>query len=440
MKLKKTAVVFAVLALVFALAGILLGMERTEAPAEESVKAITDISASRLEALLIADGDRQTVIYNDPSGLIIDGVSDMSLYSQPKLVSLAYSLIHLMPEKKLEGANASELVQEDNSTEICIFTDTDTVRLYLGRKCPVGEGRYLKNGTGEVFIISPETAELIERDTEDYRKLDMFPALSGSNLSSLKALRVTNGGEAYTLRQIEGDTVSTFFAMTEPVETVPDWENVYKKVLDPLFALTPDRFVSDNADMADYGFLKRDYVLELLIDGRVYACGFVQKEGGTYYCADMNSRLVSEISAEKLDFLSVGYMELIGSSVYSLSAADTASVSAKYSDGTVTLEVTGISDTLCSYTPARQLDTHETTQLFSQIVSVPASAQLTGDEKLSDEVLLTMSFEKRAGTTDILEFRPVNDRQCAVFINGRADFATYTTVVRDIISVWEKLA
>ena len=51
-----------------------------------------------------------------------------------------------------------------------------------------------------------------------------------------------------------------------------------------------------------------------------------------------------------------------------------------------------------------------------------------------------MSFEKRDGTTDILEFRPVNDRQCAVFINGRADFATYTTVVRDIISVWEKLA
>lgn len=406
---------------------------------EEPLPVVTDISASKLQALLISDGDRQTVIYNDRSGLIIDGVSDMSAYSRSGLINLAYSVIHMTAEKKLSAENAGELVPEESAVLVCIFTDTDTIRLYLGRECPVAEGSYLKNEQGEVFLIPAETAELIRKPVEDYRNLNMFPALSSDNLSSLQALRITNGSESYTLRQVSGDTVSTFYAITEPVEILPDWENVYKEIIDPLFSLVPDRFVSDNADMADYGFRNPDYILELLIDGEVYACGFIRSEGDRYYCANMNTHLVSEISAEKIAFLAKSYMELIGGSIYSLSAADASSVSAKYEDGSTEIEITGFSETLCASAGERELSKRETTELFSRITSVPAVSQLTGEEELSDSVMLTMTFAKRDGTTDILEFRPVNDRQCAVFINGKADFTTYTTIVRDLISAFRNL-
>jgi len=45
----------------------------------------------------------------------------------------------------------------------------------------------------------------------------------------------------------------------------------------------------------------------------------------------------------------------------------------------------------------------------------------------------------RDGSEDILEFMPISDRQCAVFINGSAEFATYLTSAEDIIRAFDKL-
>lgn len=46
----------------------------------------------------------------------------------------------------------------------------------------------------------------------------------------------------------------------------------------------------------------------------------------------------------------------------------------------------------------------------------------------------------RSGEVDILEFYPISDRQCAVYLNGRAELSTYTTVVEQIIRGFEGLA
>lgn len=419
----------------------------TESVAEETTEEelyVTQINSGKVQAVLVSNEGGYTAFYNLATGIYPDGVTDaeLSAYSQTSMISFVFSMSHLPGVKELEN-DTGEFGFDSPRSEVIIFTDDDTVRLTLGRVSPVSGESYLRvaadsDGIESSWLISEEYADMMLLSLQDYRRLDMFPAVSSSNLSSLQALRIGSGEESYTLQQIESDTISTFFAMLEPVEIGLNWETVYRKIITNLYSLMPDRFVSDDIPLSEYGLDAPEYTLDLFIDGYGYSCGFVRKDPSTWYCANLNSTLVSEISDEKVSFLTTDYLTLIGSSLYSLSAADASAVTASLEGSrSVSVEVSGFSESLCAAVGERQLDKTETLNLFSRITSIPAVAEMPENEDISSEPLLTMTFSLRDGGSDIIELVPLSGgRQCAVFINGQADFATYTTIVNDIISAF----
>ena len=413
---------------------------------------VTQISSGKVQAVLASNEGEYTVLYNLVSGIYPDGVKDSELseYSQTSMISFLFSMSHLPAEKELEP-DYGEFGFDSPRAEVIVLTEDDTVRLTLGRVNPISGESYLllksDAGAGErCFMISEEYADMMLMSLRDFRRLDMYPAVSSSNIAGLQALRITSPSGSYTLQQIETDTISTFFCMTDPVESGLNWETVYRKIITNIYNLLPDRFVSDDVPLSEYGLDNPEYMLDLFIDGYGYSCGFVQKDPSSYYCANLNSTLVSEISVEKVEFLKTDYMSVIGSSLYSLPAADAASVTASYAgeDGrteTVAVEVSGSSANLCAEVGDRQLDSTETAELFTRLTSLPAADVISEDEEYGTEALLTMTFTLRDGSTDIIELVPVaGGRQCAVIINGRGDFTTYTTIVTDIIAELKKLA
>ena len=273
---------------------------------------------------------------------------------------------------------------------------------------------------------------------DDLRDLTLFPAISSENLAQLQQIRIGSGDSSMLLCQVQTDTLSTFFGLVEPVVAVLNWENVYRQVLSAVFTLTPDHYVSDSRPLSDFGLDAPEYTLELLIDGQTYRCGFSAKDPDTYYCANLDTSLICEIKREKIDFLSVNYIDLIGNSVYNRSAADVSRLSAKYSGGSVSLEITGEGESLTASTGTQQFDSAETVELFRSIGTIPMAAELSGTEETQSPVL-TLCYTMRDGSEDILEFMPISDRQCAVFINGSAEFATYLTSAEDIIRAFDKL-
>lgn len=424
----------------------------TQSASEETVGEelyVTQINSGKIQAVLASNDGGYTVFYNLATGIYPDGVPDneLSAYSQTSMISFVVSMSHLPAVKEMEN-DTGEYGFDSPRSEVIILTDDDTVRLTLGRISPISGESYLRavcdsDGIETLWLISEEYADMMRLSLKDFRKLDMFPAISSSNISSLQALRIGSSEGSFTLQQIESDTISTFFAMVEPVEIGLNWETVYRKIITNLYSLMPDRFVSDDVPLSEYGLDAPEYTLDLFIDGYGYSCGFVRKDPSSWYCANLNSTLVSEISAEKVEFLATGYLELIGTSLYSLSAADASAVTASFteSDGrsrTVSVEVSGFSENLCAVAGEKQLDKTETTELFSRLTSLPAVAVVPQNEDITSAPLLTLTFSLRDGNSDIIELVPLSGgRQCAVFINGQADFSTYTTIVNDIISTLE---
>lgn len=415
--------------------------DTADTKAAETEMVITDISAGSVQAVMLKNATGSIGLLNLAEGILVDG-ADVREYSQSKLITLIYTFSHLTAQRALEEAETTGDVYglEKPLAQVSLLLQDETIRLLLGRKSPIGDEYYLQvEGKPDVYMVDGETAALMLQSVLDLRDLSMYPALTGENLKHLTQIAITNPKGRVVLRQIPSDTISSFFGMVEPVAAVLNWENVDHTVLNPLRELTPARFVSDDVPLSSYGLDTPEYTLELLLGGQKYTCGFVRKNPDSWYCANLAGMLVSEVDASDVAFMQADFMELIGGSIYTVTAADVSRLSAKYGEETVALEFDGESTALTAAVNGRQMDYLEVTEFCDKIDSIPAAAVLDGSETVTSSPVLTITVSLRNGGEDILEFYSVSERQCAVYVNGVSEFSTYTTVVSDITAAFNQL-
>lgn len=453
-------IVSVLLAVTLVVSGLLSFTEESEGKESAEPEAIvTDISAGSVQAVVLKNETGSIGLLNLADGILVEG-ADASRYSQSKLITLIYTLSHLMAERTVNGMDTVNAAQaaytEDEGSalngtvdryglkkpqaQVSLLLKEDTIRLLLGRKSPICEEYYLQvEGNPQIYMIDGETAGMMLQSILDLRDLSMYPAITGENLKALNQITITNPKGRVVLQQIQSDTISSFFGMIEPVTAVLDWENVDTAVVNPLRDLIPKRFVSDDVPLSDYGLDAPEYTLELSFGGQKYLCGFARKNSDSWYCANLAGTLVSEVDASAVQFLQTDFMELIGDSIYTVSAADVLRLSAKFENTMVALDMSGESTSLTAAINDRQMDYLEVTEFFDKIDSIPAAAVLDGTETVASSPVLTLTVSLRNGGEDMIEFYSISERQCAVYVNGAAEFSTYTTVVSDITSAFRKL-
>lgn len=412
------------------------------AEASEQKPIITEISVGEIQAVVLKNASGSIGLWNLADGVLVEG-EDTAVYSQSKLITLIYQMAHMTAERTVEvkDETVAEFGIEDPLAVVSLLLPDKTVHLFLGRKSPVSNEYYLKrDGDSRLFMIDGELAERMQQPVSDLKELSMYPELTGENLKQLSQISITNQNGRMVLHQLSSDTISNFFGMTEPVTAVLNWENVDKMVLNPLRELVPDHFVSDHMPLSEYGLSDPEYTLELIISGKKYACGFTQKSPDSWYCANLDGTLVSEIDAEKAGFLNTTFMDLIGNSIYSASVADIRRISANYDNRKVALDISGEGANLAASIGKKQMDSMEIMEFYGKINTIPAAAVLGENESIVSDSLLTISMTLRNGKEDILEFYPIADRQCAVSLNGTVEFSTYLTVVTDIIDAFDKIS
>lgn len=405
---------------------------------ETDKEMLIQINSGDVQAVVVSNDNGGKAFINTPAGVVVDEDESDKKYDKQKLINLIYSLTHIESDRNVDNTDETEYGFDKPNAQVSILLKDSTVRLTLGRKSPVAEAYYLRNdSSGNIGLISGEAAELIMQPYDDLRDLSLYPAVNSNNLSAIEQIGIIHEGENMVLQQVQSNTHSTFFGLTAPVTAALNWENVYRQILSPLFTFAPEHFVSDDVPLTAYGLDEPEYILQLIINGSTYRCGFSAKDPDTYYCARLDGTTVSEVGRDNVDFLFVSYIDLIGSSVYNKSAADVARLSAKYNGRTVIIDVTGSGEMLTASVGRTQLDSTDTIDLFRVIGNIPLAAVLTGMEEMQ-QPMLTICYTLRDGSEDILEFLPISDRQCAVYIDGTAEFSTYLTSVKDIISTFDK--
>lgn len=406
---------------------------------EPSARPVTRLSVGEVQAVVLKNATGAVSLLNLPTGVEVDG-ADTAAYAPEKLTALVYGLAHMDAAGTVAPAADDRYGFAAPSAQASLLLADGAVRLTLGRACPVGEAYYLRTDQSEeVYLVSAQSAALLLQGVDDLRDLRLYPALNGADLTGLQAILLEHGGDAIELQRLQTDTASAFFGLVQPVVSVPDWEKVYRQLLSPLVLLCPRRFVAQGEDLAPYGLDEPEYTLTLLLNGETYRCAFTRKDPDTYYCTRLGSGLVSEVDAEDAAFLQLDFMDLVGGSLYTRSAADLSGVSARFDGRRFSLDITGEGESLRAATSTRQLDGQELLDFYRRIDTIPAAARLTGEETPAQAPALVLTFALRGGGEDILEFYPISDRQCAVYINGQAEFSTYTTVVEELKNNFERV-
>lgn len=402
---------------------------------------VTDVKVNEVNGLALKNQKGNIGIINENGVLqVLD--ADTNAYDTDKLAALLYNFAHLTADKVVENPLAlREYGLEEPEAQISLLlADGRKQRIFLGKKCPVSDHYYLqKEGDGHVYLIPALSAMMMLQAADDLRILNLYPPLDAQAMQILNKITLETSNGKFTLTKLKGQA-GNLYEMSAPVKATLDWKKVDTHVIIPLQQLVPQQFVSLDIPLHEYGLDQPDYRLELELDGKKIACGFVQKDADTWYCANLATTLVSSISTEQAAFLQTSYLTLLGDSVYTRTLTEISRMSVTANGKSTSFTVNGEATELTLHTNYRVLDYVEAIDFYNKISAIPAAAVLTGKEKTDPKPLLTLTVALRNGEVDIIEFLPISERQCAVSINGQANFATYDTVVKDLEIAFATLA
>ena len=198
-----------------------------------------------------------------------------------------------------------------------------------------------------------------------------------------------------------------------------------------VFGLEADSVVAvgvDEKGMAAYGLDQPYKQLDLSINGRTYTlkCAPIPDESGYYYLARNGLKAVFRVSAETLTWAEYDYLDIASAIIFAPYIDDTEYVTLDFGDGvrhelkTNCPEVS--TDLQVTYNGSAEIDPASYRTFFSLIIYSSADQFLTGEEDLSVDPVLTITYVQQDGTTDVVRFIPISARSVAIDYNGNAQF------------------
>lgn len=400
---------------------------------------VTDISVATIAGVALRNPSGSVGMMVAPEGItLVD--APQGNYSSEKLKGFVYYFSHLKAQKVIEpNSSLSEYGLDNSESSLSLLlSDGSKMRLYLGKANPV-DGTYylLKEGDSKVYIVEAAAAAMMSQRIDDFRSMELFPLVNDATRSNLTEITIGHGDDSYALKRREDGGTGDFYDLASPVEATLDWQLVEEHILLPLEGLVPDSFVSAGRPLSEFGLDAPEYTVTLVIGGQSYTAGFVQNDNQSYYCADLSGKQVFLISAEKSAFLSNSYTSLLGGSIYTRNVTEIADLAVSGKGLQYHLALSGEAEFLKGDANGKLLDYIAVTTFYQEISQIPIAKELSGEETIAGDPVLTMTVKLRSGGLDVLDFIPISDRQCAVSVNGQAHFTTYLSVTDDILKSFQ---
>jgi len=434
-----------------ALAALLLGgclvylnsqKEVQPAPAEQTEEAqtvmITDESVGSLAALALSSGGVSTALMVSGDQIILLDAPAGAAISDQLLKAFAYRMAH-MPAERVLGTigDPSEYGFDQYTAAVALLgADGSRIRLYLGSEAPFDAGWYLmRENDDSLYLVDEMTAQMMRYTMDDFRQLDLFPAISAGGLASVNRVMLASGGETMDIYGLVNEG-AVYFYMAQPYDCLLSWERVANALVSPLAALNKAAYVSGDVSPAKYGLYGPNAIrLTTMIGGQESTLLFAPADDAHYYCAKKGANDVVLVRREDAAFLLTQATDLMDATLYTRSAADVDVVRVFTDDFSGEMTMSGAGMMLRAQIGARTLSQADTVDLYGRLTMLPPAQALDAAQSISGEPMIEMHIGLKDGTTDRIALIPVSERRCAVVINGEAAFATYTAAAEEIVRV-----
>lgn len=369
---------------------------------------------------------------------ILDAPAEL-FFSESNRKAFLYRMAHIPIKKNLGRAETwGQYGLESPRAKLTLFlTDGSRSTLTLGDRTPLEDAWYLKReGDDSLYLVDSVTARMMRYSLDDFREIDVLPAISPDLLKSFRRLRLTGGEKVLEIQGENQDGELRFF-IKAPFEAALSWQTVTEKILVPLSKIENLEFVRDGIpnEKGD-GPVREEYRMEIEVEGKARELLFVPADESTWYCKNTaNGQVIIAGGTEIKNFLTCPAAEFLESTLYHANGADLAQVTVIAEGLKGELELRGQGELLRGYCGGKELNQSETIRFLEILTMLPPAEPLEEKALLETEAMLTLYFQRKTGTEDVVELIPISKRRCAVRINGSATFTTYTNTIEEIIRV-----
>ncbi|MGI6031513.1 MAG: DUF4340 domain-containing protein [Eubacteriales bacterium] len=383
----------------------------------------------------LANGGEGKAVVKDVADTMVNQESARSFFTNCQLIYAVSTVKEGVPEEEL----AQYGLTEPQATVTLLDANKEGIQFMIGNQSADGENYYMYvTGLDNVYLMDGEFANVFFQSQEAFLQLIFYPSLADENVKEIERIQLTQPeGQGYTLERTHVSEVVDliYFDMTAPVTITTSRENVEEKLLTPLQELTGDRLVYNGQAqgaleptvLAEYGLDAPGYTLDLDFKGEHYTVLFGASEDGYTYAMTQGTDLVYAVEDSKLEFLEKSYMDIVGTSVYDRNITTISNITLDIKGNHYSFDVEGEGNALTISSNGKKLVNNTFMDLFTALNAISIEGEI---KEASGTPIFSMEVTYRDGSpNETVTLTPIDDRRCAVTVNGLVAFTTYTTTV-----------
>ncbi|MBR2879047.1 MAG: hypothetical protein IKC02_00065, partial [Oscillospiraceae bacterium] len=340
--------------------------------------------------------------------------------------------------------------------------------LYVGDNTPVDYYYYAMTDTENVvYTIGNYLTTLIMRTELEYRDIKTFPQYTEEDIyTNITWIRLTNDQGVtteITLDEdfsIEGNKASSNYMMLSPVISSCNDDLVQEKLLDVAATLTYGDILCDITaeQFAEYGldnprrFEMKDTSgnsMDLVIGGA--AGNYTYAVMGEQYDAFMNGE-VDEVTIltyanEAFECIKVSYDTLVNRAIWIQDIHSIESIEYNMAGEKYVMALSEYDDVTGSGVEVvrtvgklngKDVSEDNTKRLYTRTLNLRQVGELDRSIELG-EAEYTITLNLRDGSSRLLEMIPLNERQYACRVDGKAEFYVYKKNIQTLLTAIERV-
>lgn len=452
-------------------------VESTAPTSEEPVRYVIKEDGDSLVRLraIHPDGETLTVDYvRDEDGSLsyeIDPKAKFFEYNTSKFRSMMFTLTSLTAvdfvEENPEDLSIYGLDTPQYQMELT-FEDGKVINLYVGDNTPVDYYYYAMTDAGNtVYTIGNYLTTLIMRGELDYRNIKTFPQYTDDDIyTNINWIRLTNAdGVAMEIVldsefTIEGNKASSTYMMLSPVLSSCTDELVQEKLLDVAATITYGDILCDITaeQLAEYGLDKPrrfemkdigENSIDLVLGGSIgsYTYAVMGEQYDAFMNGEVDELTILTYASDAFACIDIEYTTLLNRAIWIQDIHSIKSIVYEMNGDTYTMVLSEYDDVTGSGVDVvrtvgcingKDITETNTKRLYSRTLNIREVGELDRSIELGEaEYKITLNL--REGGSRILEMIPLNDRQYACRVDGKAEFYVYKTNIQTLVTALERV-
>lgn len=416
----------------------------TQQPAEDDMFSIYKGNSENVSRIQIKNADEEYAVSLSGETWVMNGDSTIRL-KQTNVKSLLYTCTSVSVKKTVsetsEKAADFGFSAPTGYAEL-FFNDGTTKRITVGNKTLDGQDYYIMVSDDEkIYLKNTYGSESLIPSSQSLRDLSLI-SVDSSDLSTLKHVYMSKQGN--TAVKLENTNIGTSenpnyqWRMLEPVFAEMNGQVFTDKIISCFEAFQAAAVVEDHPDnlstygldapYAEFSVGTADKTLNMKVGGETDTYRFLMEEGyDTVYAVPKSS----------LTFLDVAYVDLMSNLIHVEYISNVDKVAVVSGNTKYDMEIKGEKGAEEYYINGVKIQKETFSKAYQAVIGISLdSLDLTKEPTVTPAAYI--KYTKKDGSTTLVEFLPVDERNYRVTVDGKGSSITNKKNFEGVLSKLEE--